>query len=294
MGRMAAVSFTTATGTITSREVNDRGEARDDSISFAFRRPDSLRIDGPNGPVMIVTSERRLMRDRSGNMQLGNGSGLWGGPGNPRQMLGGREAVENLSGPDDFSAPAGPGEPVQMAGRPAWRFVLTPPPHKDYPLAVVIDDATAAVLEFRSIGIDNYTTLTDFVPDAPLAENLFDFDGIIATDLVDQQREREEVSRLGRERSWPTPKYWPRGPDLMLMEADGKSGAFFGRLPVSGNALLGRWEAGSDQPLKFTSYTQHLHVHRWTADGFDWGLAVEDAFTDDELARVIDSISVDE
>ena len=80
-------------------------------------------------------------------------------------MLGGRDVAENLSNPNDFSTPRGDGSPVEIDGRPGWEFVLEPPPHKPYPLSVVIDDATGAVLEMRSVGIGSYTTLTKFETD---------------------------------------------------------------------------------------------------------------------------------
>ena len=143
---MAAVSFTTATGTIQWRDVDEVNGASTGSVRFWFRRVGDMRIDGANGMVMLQTNGLTLTRDRSGKMQLHEGHVGWGGNGNPSEMLGGRDVAANLSNPSDFSTPQRAGVKAEIDGRLGWAFTLEPPPHKPHPLRVVIDDATGAIL----------------------------------------------------------------------------------------------------------------------------------------------------
>lgn len=47
---------------------------------------------------------------------------------------------------NDFTAPTGPAVDTHFLGRPAWKVSLAPPPHKPFPLEMVIDQASGLVL----------------------------------------------------------------------------------------------------------------------------------------------------
>ncbi|MDJ0770666.1 MAG: hypothetical protein QNJ12_17870 [Ilumatobacter sp.] len=292
LGRMAAVSFRTATGTISYRDPDEQEDAdRSGELRFWFRHPDSWRIEDGDGVRYVRRDETVWFRDGQGRMQRLTGGMNWSGPGDPRQLLSGRDLVDSLTSSNDYSVPSGPPTAAVVGGRAGWRVVLEPPPLKHHPLAVVVDDETGVVLEMRSTVLDAHTTLIGFLPDADIDDARFEYDGPIATDWEDERRHRREVDRLGREREWPAPRYWPPGVELDLLDADDSTGAFIGFLHgVSSVAVFARWPAGGEPHPALDSYSESHHVHRWTADGFDWALAVAQPFGDDDLRRLIGSI----
>ncbi|MFW6010015.1 MAG: hypothetical protein ACOC9I_01700 [Actinomycetota bacterium] len=260
-------------------------------MTFWFRRDGFMRIDGPNGIQLLEARGTTLFRDHLGVMQRLDGLVSWGGDGNPRQLLGGVDAAKNLSNPNDYSVPISPAEPAEIGGRTGWSSTLAPPAHKQHPLRVVIDDETAAILEIRSVGVDSYTRLNDFEPDADIDETVFDYEGPIATDHLDEQRHHQEVARLQHELQWPTPRYWPSGLAIILLDADPDTGAFLGRLEAGRDevGVLARWRDGS-HPKRFESLIEGLHVHRWTRGQYNWALATSSRFNYSELAQIVDSI----
>ena len=295
LGRMTAVSFSSATGEIRWRYTDHVDEVSDGQTTFWFRRSGDMRIDDSKGIVMLQTSDSTLTRDDSGKMQIHEGETVvWSGPGSPHRMLGGRDVAEDLSNPNDFSTPRGSGSPVEIDGRHGWEFVLESPPHKPYPLSVVIDDATAAILEMRSVGNDSYyTTLTKFETDTDIDDSVFVYDGPIATDEQERRQHRHQVARMGRELSWPTPRYWPTGMEMHLNDADTDTGAFGGVLENRSGAVFARWPSGETEPTDLVRQRPGFHVHRWTANGYDWALAIETPFSEEELKRIIASIPAD-
>lgn len=290
LGRMTAVSFTSATGKIEWRNGTDEGQIWEGVNRFWFRRNGQLRVEDELGLVRLRSNGRTLYRDHSGTVQLREGETSWGGDGSPEAMLGGRNAAENLSPPNDFCTPQGPGSAALVDGRPGWKFVLDPPPHKPFALEVTIDDQTAVVLEMRTVGGDYFTTMTDFVVDAEIEDSRFEYDGPVATHQHEKRLHRERMVQMHDEFSWPTPRYWPAGMQMGLIEADLETGAFVGILEDLSGAILARWPEGTDEAQDLTRYRPKFHLHRWTAHGFDWALAVESPFDQEELERIIDSI----
>ena len=68
LGRMTAVSFSSATGEISWRYTNHDDEVSDGNTTFWFRRSGDMRIDDSAGIVMLQTSGSTLTRDDSGTM----------------------------------------------------------------------------------------------------------------------------------------------------------------------------------------------------------------------------------
>jgi hypothetical protein len=67
LGRMAAVSFQTATGTVTYRETGTaNGEVREGSADFWYRRDGCLRIEDADGLRLLQASGDTWMRTPEG------------------------------------------------------------------------------------------------------------------------------------------------------------------------------------------------------------------------------------
>ncbi len=290
LGRMAAVSFRTATGTLAWRDPDKDDSDQAGAVRFWYRQPDSLRLDDEFGLRVLTAGRSGLVRDIDGRMQE-VGAAAGGGQGDPRQLFGGRQVLKMYTRRNDYSVPHGPAEEIEMLGRRAWRFVLEPPPHKEHPLALVVDDQTGALLEIRSTGIDAFTTLTDFEPDGAIDDSIFTYDGPVATDWADERRRREEIQERGREMQWPTPRYWPRGVPLHLLDADFDTGAFVGLLEVPpDSALLARWPPGTPTPEALSHRSPPMHLHQWSREGWSWALAVSEPLEPGELEKLIESI----
>jgi hypothetical protein len=218
-----------------------------------------------------------------------------GDPGNPKRLLGGQDIVSDLSNHNDFSQPQGPARRTEIDGRLGWWFVLSPPPHKEHPLEVVIDDATGVILELRSVGIDNYKTLTNFVPDAEITDERFVYNGTVRTDQADKRRREEEDRRLAQEMDWPTPRYWPTGLQIVLIDANPETRSFIGYIEgVDGLPILARWLKGESAPKRLAERSDGQHIHSWSNGKWEWALAVSQPLEAIELERVIASIPVDE
>ncbi len=205
LGRAAAVAFDTASGTIDWRDSDEDGDQAEGQIDFWFRQPDDYRVDDERGMWLISTEDLLLIRDETGAVQrLRPDSAQVGMPVHPRELIDGQYVVSSLTERHDFSRPRGPATEAVIGGRLGWRFVLDPPPHKPAPLEVVIDDATGVVLEQRSRAFNSWWTLTEFTPDAAVADSMFAFAGEVSETHWAAQEARQERAKQ-REPRFSTP-----------------------------------------------------------------------------------------
>jgi hypothetical protein len=153
--------------------VRGRVRSTEDQTSewVTFAPPDFWRIADADGTL-------RFLADAEGRYDWSSGGEVpvftprdprefhWGGrfsPGliNPRALDG-----------DDFTRPGGPVEEVTFLGRPAWRVLLLPPPHKPHPILQFTDVATGITLATQSpdgayfLGFTELETGIDLPPDA--------------------------------------------------------------------------------------------------------------------------------
>lgn len=203
--------------------------------------------------------------------------------------------MESLTERNDFSRPMGPASAAEVGGRRGWRFVLAPPPHKPAPLEVVFDDRSGVVLEYRSQGADYWETLESFEVDVVLDPELFVWNGEVDTEWVDERVLHEQRARAIAEHPWPSPRWWPSGMPLDVLDGDVDGGWFIAALggDWDRSRVLARWRPGSP-PARLEAHTRRLASHhRWERSGFHWLLATDEDISPEDLQRIIDSIPPD-
>lgn len=77
---------------------------------------------------------------------------------------------------DDFTIPTGPEAAVTFLGRAAWSVELAPPPHKPFPMQLVIDADTGLILREGNDALGSFHEWAELDPDADLPDGLFTFD----------------------------------------------------------------------------------------------------------------------
>lgn len=210
-------------------------------------------------PVRPVETPRRADRDVEGAFEL----------------LVRREPGSFLG--EDFTRPAGPIGTTQFLGRMAWTVALAPPPHKPWPVQLVVDAATGVVLQQRNDGFGTVQEWTEIVTGEPLDAELFTWTGP-TTSPDDQAAEwdRERQARAADDRQWFARHVTDRsltvelGLEVTLHEHDDATGAFEASLgPFGALARRSRsvapWELGwSEVPV------------RWSTDRWDWAMTFFD------------------
>ncbi len=293
MGRTMAVAFDTAVGTLEWSDPEEESPDDRGAIRFWFAQPDRWRIEDDDGPFVVRGADRTVVRRRPGVMaELAPDHGI-GMAHDPSHLIDGRYVAESLSERNDFSRPMGPAEAAEVGGRRGWRFVLAPPPHKPAPLEVVLDDATGVVLELRSQGADYWETLTSFEADVEIDDALFAWDGEVDTGWVDEGLVREERARAVSEHPWPSPRWWPTGMPLDVLDGDVDEGWFIGWLGDDSHRVLARWRPGAPPHRLGGIVTEISFHHRWNRDGWEWLLATDEDIAPDDLQRITESIPTD-
>jgi hypothetical protein len=74
---------------------------------------------------------------------------------------------------DDFTEPVGGPNEVSMLGRPAWRVVLAPPPHKPEPMQIVIDQRTFLTLREGNEAFGTYHEWSELDLDPDIDDDAF-------------------------------------------------------------------------------------------------------------------------
>jgi hypothetical protein len=119
----------------------------------AFSPPDLWRVEDDHGRLRYLANE-------TGHYQWPTSSGepacfqprrpgSWhSGAANSSDLIRPRELVNPRD--DDFTRSAGPVEETIFIGRPAWRVMLAPPPHKPQAVRQVLDVESGATLAYQS------------------------------------------------------------------------------------------------------------------------------------------------
>ena len=236
-----------------------------DGRPFAIQGPDSLWIW--EGDAEIPTAFPRH------SMFFG-----W-----PDSALTQRRGMDDWSG-DDFTQPTSIPTATRFLDRDAWQVELRPPPHKPFPLTMIVDAETGLVLQQRNDGFHSVAEWEELEFDVVLPDELFIWGGQSqpppdhrAEHIADMARRREWLERNGIGGLSLTLSV-----ELMLNE-QGEDGGFHASLRVGVNGSLAR-RPHSDQPWDL--YMNWPHMHRWTSDGWDWWLGTDETLSEAVLAEL--------
>jgi len=135
--------------------VTMRGEVRSVDMTpyerVWFAPPDSWRIEDETGRLCWLANDDGYYRTQAG------GDLATFEPRQPGSWRSGDMTAPTLIRPrdlvrpadDDFTRPLGPVEEVEFLGRPAWRVLLAPPPHKPRPVRQILDVVSGVTLAYR-------------------------------------------------------------------------------------------------------------------------------------------------
>jgi hypothetical protein len=242
------------------------------------------RIQGP---------EHSYHRDEQGRLQRrGPDVQYWHGLDDPARYFDAADLVTGAGATHGF-VPQGEPQPVEVDGRPAWEVRLDPPAGEPPRPAVTlaVDDATGVALRYAVAGYGVLGEIVELETGLAIDPATFAWDGAYATDLEDERIRREERHRWLEAQRFPVPRWWPTGPASHARGGDPVTGAFDLVLEVDGYPELARWPRGGATPDRLAETDRHLH--RWSDDRWEWALAVPSPLSDEDLARVVDSIPRD-
>jgi hypothetical protein len=186
---------------------------------------------------------------------------------------------------DDFTHPTGPVHSTTMLGRAAWSVELAPPPHKPFPLTLVVDAETGIVLQERNDGFGSVTEWVEISFGAELPDDLFVWTG----DALEASDGRAEHEReIARRRAWlvaqgiGTPSLTV-DPEFTPHRWDDTTGEFEASLnyDLSASVLRRRrsdtvWDTRNNWP----------HQYRWSDDKWDWYVGASAELRPDDLSKL--------
>ncbi|AFR46747.1 hypothetical protein [Gordonia sp. KTR9] len=199
--RYADVGFTTAVGELRTRATSN-GTSIDVTASFTIAPGDRWHVTDDAGEVHIQQGQRCWIRGAHGHLEpvtrgsVFSAASKWRDV-HPHPLLGspGDWLFDN---PHDFHTPAGPPTETTIAGRPAWDFLLQPPPNKPNPLNVTMDAETGACLRMRghAHGDERLTEITHIEFNKAVDPHRFlPSDRVVEPDYQDQHIEQLEHQR---------------------------------------------------------------------------------------------------
>jgi hypothetical protein len=238
-----------------------------------------LRIEEPDGSPNLIVGESTCWRfDREHATPVAAPAEAVHHVGQGTQLLRRRTADEFVG--EDFTRPTGPVGATTFLGRAAWTVELAPPPHKPYPIQLVIDAETGLILHERNDGFGSVDEWVEFVVGEPLDPDLFTWSGP-ARDEADERATRwaEHERDMARRRQWfvtrvaPLPLRVELGVDVLLNVCDDTTGAFQATLGEGSSVGMLARRPRSDEPWDpGWSNVQH----RWSDQRWDWALTVYD------------------
>lgn len=269
------------------------GETR--SVRFWFAAPRGWRLEDDDGVRRLQGPEHSYHRDQQGRLQRRGPDVQYGhGVGDPARYFDAADLLTGAGATHGF-VPHGVPRAVELHGRSAWEVRLEPPPDAQRTrsaLTLVVDDDTGVLLRYAVAGHGVLGEITDLETGVAIDPTTFVWDGPYATDLEEELARREATHRWLDAQRFPVPRWWPTGPASHARDGDARTGAFFVVLEVEGHPGLARWPQGGVPPARLEEHTGH--VHRWSDARWEWALVVQAPLSDEDLARVVDSIPPDE
>lgn len=182
--RIHATGYETATGTM--RWADQDGEdfygsqPLEGSCTFIHQATgERWRVEDEQGVLHVQDGHEAYVRNADGAMVHLRELSPLVPDGHPWSLFG--NPLDRQSGlfttPTDFYHPTGPAQPVEVIGRRAWEVTLRPPPHKENPLVVTVDELTGIVLRKVAGGGAWVAELTEFRPHARIDPAQFRWSG---------------------------------------------------------------------------------------------------------------------
>jgi hypothetical protein len=236
-----------------------------------------LRIEEPDGTINLIVSDTTCWQfDQNHDIPLATPHTELRYRGSGTQLLTRRDASEFLD--DDFTRPTGPVGATTFLGRLAWTVELAPPPHKPYPLQLVVDAETGIVLQERNDGFGTVEEWVEFVVGDTLDPALFKWDGQSRSEAVERaERDARHLVDLEGRRQWFA-DHVTGGPLHIELELDvlvhrhDDAGEFEASLGKHHIGMLAR-RPRSNQPWDL--HWQHVQ-HRWRTPRWDWAMTFYD------------------
>lgn len=200
--------------------------------------------------------------------------------GGPDDALTRRRQLEDWQG-DDFTRPTGPAVATAFLGRAAWQVEIAPPPHKLFPLTLVVDATTGLVLSQRNVGWRSATEWIELELGVDIPDELFTWTG---PTRPPPDRHAEHAREMAMRREWLTRHgigdiTLELPVEIMLNEWQ-EDGSFHASLQVSRHGSLVR-RPHSDAP--WDDNLNWNFRYEWTSAGWDWIVATDDELSDEEL-----------
>ncbi|NKR57768.1 hypothetical protein GS485_08510 [Rhodococcus hoagii] len=268
------------------------GRAGDDGARV-WRHGPRLRVERMDGTPLMISDGHTSWRFSDGQPPLEYVDADVRYLGDGTELLERRPATDWIG--DDFTRPTGPIDTTVFLGREAWTLDLAPPPHKPFPIRIVVDRETGLLLQSRNDGAGVVDEWVEFEVGGTFDDRLFTYAGPVRSAEERQRQMRaEHEADANRRRNWfranvsGVPMVVDVRADLSvqyLHTLDERTGAFEATLgsdrAVSG--FLTR-RPRSDEPWMLRIAEP---VHRWSTRSFDWALAVHGVeLADGELARL--------
>lgn len=248
-----------------------------------FMRGDLVRRERMDGhPFAIQGVDSTWLWDGGADVPTAfpRQSAVWGWSDSPLTQRRGMEAWDG----DDFTHPTGPPTATRFLGRDAWQVELRPPPHKPFPLTLIVDAATGLVLQQRNDGFHSVVEWEELEFDVALPDQLFTWDGD-SRPPPDHRAEHE--ADMARRREW-LERHGIGGlrlelPVELLLHEQGDDGGFHASLRAGVEGSLARRPHRDEAWDLFMNWP---HMHRWTADGWDWWLGTDSPLSEELLAEI--------
>lgn len=138
-----------------------------------FIPPDFWRVEDDHGQLRYLANDTGHYQWHASNDDQARFQrrrpGYWHSGGvNSTELVRSRDLVNPID--DDFTRPAGPVEEVAFIGRPAWRVMLAPPPHKPGGVWQVLDVESGVTLAYQSRDgqtLLGFTSLESYIEPPP-------------------------------------------------------------------------------------------------------------------------------
>lgn len=179
--RINAPGFQTAAGVM--RWESDREDFRGNqppsgTCSFRWAADERWRVEDEQGLLHIDDGERAFVRGDDGVMVRADALPADVPDGHPWSLFGSPLDRHDLFTTEtDFFYPLGPAGRAVVAGRRGWEVALRPPPHKEHPLVVVVDDLTGVLLRMVAGGGGWLVELSKFTPHVEIDPGVFHWSG---------------------------------------------------------------------------------------------------------------------